>query len=280
LLSEVIVPSIDRSARLARSDPKRKVRSTPTTMMTNRTGLFSVACWLITALASAQCVAATRLDMPSVTLRIDDYATADAGPLVRAQDEVRRIYAAIGVETTWLDTRHLARLPPGMPVPAGVGVADVTIMMLNRSMTSRLAPPLGAVGLAATTPAGGGRIAYVFYDRLQTIVLGRNANETAALSLVIAHEIGHLLLPHGSHSDAGIMRGHWDLEGWRHLDIRRLRFTPLQGQHIRRVLEQFVGPLHVTPAVRATDEDVQAPSRLPTGLLSDLALSSSAESAH
>lgn len=49
----------------------------------------------------------------------------------------------------------------------------------------------------------------------------------------MAHEIGHLLLPYGSHSDTGIMKGHWDVEELRRLEPDTLRFTPWQAQMIR-----------------------------------------------
>jgi hypothetical protein len=121
-------------------------------------------------------------------------------------------------------------------LPADIGVPDLTVIVLDPSMTTRMAPPPDAIGLAAHTQSERGRIAYVFYDRLRVVTLQRDASEVTALSLVMAHEIGHLLLPYGSHSDAGVMRGHWDLGGFRHLDIRRLRFTPLEGQQIRHML--------------------------------------------
>jgi hypothetical protein len=108
--------------------------------------------------------------------------------------------------------------------------------MLSRSMTARMAPPHDAIGLAAHTRTEPGRIAYVFYDRLHMVTVQSGASDIATLSLVMAHEIGHLLLPIGSHSDAGVMRGQWNLETLRHFDIRRLRFTSLQGQQIRRMV--------------------------------------------
>jgi hypothetical protein len=104
-------------------------------------------------------------------------------------------------------------------------------------MTTRMAPPEDAIGMAATTPTDNGRIAYVFYDRLQIDPLQSDDSNVAALAFVMAHEIGHLLLPYGSHSETGVMRGRWDRKTFRRLEVQRLRFTPLQGRQIRHLLD-------------------------------------------
>jgi len=197
---------------------------------------FTLACGLIVTEASAPRAAAESVEMPSVKLRIDDYAAVATDLLARAQDGVTQLYEAIGVNTQWLKTRHLSSWPSAASFPADSGVADLTVVVLDPTMTTRIAPSPNAMGLAANAPSAQGRIVYVFYDRLRIVTRQRDVPGAAALSLVMAHEIGHLLLPYGSHTEAGVMRGHWDLEGFRHLDIGRLKFTPLQGQQIRRML--------------------------------------------
>ena len=42
------------------------------------------------------------------------------------------------------------------------------------------------------------------------------------------------LLPCGSHSDTGVMRGHWGAEELRRVETRRFGFTPMQAEQIRR----------------------------------------------
>ncbi len=204
--------------------------------MTNCSRLLVLACGFIATLASAPGIAAAPIDIPSVKLRVDDYAVVADTLLARAQEEVTQLYAAIGVRASWLETRHLPSRPPAASTHGDVGAPDLILVVLNPSMTARLAPPPNAVGMAASTPSGEGRIAYVFYDRLKTVLPLDNGSNMAALGFVMAHEIGHLLLPYGSHSETGVMRGRWDLEGFRRFDLRRLRFTPLQGQQIRRRL--------------------------------------------
>jgi hypothetical protein len=185
---------------------------------------------------SATSVVAEPVDKPSVKVRVDDYASVAVDLMARAQDEVKQLYAAIGVETTWLETRRLSDCVD-ISHTEDADAAELTVIVLSSSMTSRMAPPRDAIGMAATTPTDNGRIAYVFYDRLQIEPLQSDASSVAALAFVMAHEIGHLLLPYGSHSDTGIMRGRWDPKTFRRLEVQRLRFTPLQGRQIRHLLD-------------------------------------------
>ena len=203
--------------------------------MTDRPGLFAIACGLIAMLVSGPRIAAEPAHTPAVRLRVDDYAAVASGLLAQAQEVVTQLYGAIGVETTWLSTRVLSSRPIAAPLSADGRVPDLTVIVLDPGMTRRMAR-LRTPSAWRPRRNDRGRIAYVFYDRLRMVTLQREASDVAALSLVMAHEIGHLLLPYSSHSDEGVMRGHWDLEGFRHLDLRRLTFTRRQGQQIRRLL--------------------------------------------
>lgn len=55
------------------------------------------------------------------------------------------------------------------------------------------------------------------------------------LAHVMAHEIGHLLLPYG-HSSTGLMRANWDVADLRRAVYRQLKFTPEQAALIRAKL--------------------------------------------
>ena len=187
-------------------------------------------------LVSAASVVAEPVDRPSVRVRVNDYASVAVDLLARAQDEVKQLYARIGVETTWLATRRLSDLDD-VSHREDANATELTVIVLSSSMTTRMAPPEDAIGMAATTPTDSGRIAYVFYDRLQIDPLQSDDSNVAALAFVMAHEIGHLLLPYGSHSQTGVMRGRWDRKTFRRLEVQRLRFTPLQGRQIRHLLD-------------------------------------------
>ena len=55
------------------------------------------------------------------------------------------------------------------------------------------------------------------------------------LAHAMAHEVGHLLLPHG-HSDTGLMRADWDADDLWSAANGELNFTAGQAESIRRLL--------------------------------------------
>ena len=205
--------------------------------MTNGSRTFWVGCMLVARLFSSTAATAGPAKQAPVRVRIYDYAPVPTDVLARAQDEVRRVYAGIGVETTWIKTRHVSdSFTSTRPNQQG-NQADLIVIVLNGTMTTRMAPPENVIGMAANTPAGHGHIAYVFYDRLEIRSPQSYAGSVFALAFVMAHEMGHLLLPYGSHSDAGVMRGRLNRDAFSRLDIRQLEFTPVQGRQIRESLE-------------------------------------------
>jgi hypothetical protein len=107
------------------------------------------------------------------------------------------------------------------------------VKVLNQRMARRLGVPTDVVGAAAMSDEGQGRIAYVLFDRVRQAADLADASLTEMLALVVAHELGHLLLPVGSHSASGVMRARWDLNELR-LDSGRFEFTPMQAETIRQ----------------------------------------------
>ena len=95
-----------------------------------------------------------------------------------------------------------------------------------------------------------GRVAYVFYNRVERIArtrlnMSRQVERDDLYNLIMlahamAHEIGHLLLPYG-HSATGLMRAEWDAKDMRLALDGRLNFTSEQAELIRgRLLARTV----------------------------------------
>jgi hypothetical protein len=175
-------------------------------------------------------LAAAPPDLPVISIGLDDYGSVPVGRLIRAQADVAQVYCDVGVEIAWRETRHLATVTPPTRTRLTPSSPGLTIIILSPDMVTRMAPPSAALGTAPGTVDGPGHIAYVFYSRLPIL----NGNDDEIMGLVIAHEIGHLLLPHGSHSDTGIMRGQWGFRELRRVSLHALGFTPFQAQEIRR----------------------------------------------
>jgi hypothetical protein len=165
--------------------------------------------------------------MPSILLYLANEAGVSSDIVCDAKLEVTRIYAQIGVGV--------------------IGAGDATgspknplDIMLPRT-TERWGEPMGVVGLAVHGANTSGRLAYVFYDRVQPLAREHQMSDASLLGFAIAHEIGHLLLPYGSHSPSGLMRGEWDNRQFLLARAGLLRFTAEQAELIRAHLMETQG---------------------------------------
>jgi hypothetical protein len=68
-----------------------------------------------------------------------------------------------------------------------------------------------ALGVAPAPGSARGNIAYAFYGRIGDFAATHRVEIGPILGSVIAHELGHLLLPQGSHSRTGLMSSNWDV---------------------------------------------------------------------
>jgi hypothetical protein len=75
--------------------------------------------------------------------------------------------------------------------------------------------------------------AYAFYRRIADLAEHNGADVARLLGHVIAHEIGHLLLPCDSHSARGLMRAEWDCAQFEDMVKGLLAFAPEQADLIR-----------------------------------------------
>jgi hypothetical protein len=164
--------------------------------------------------------------MPSVFLYLANEAGVSADIVADARQEVIRIYAQIGVRVIW--AAHTTGSPK-----------DPLIIIIS-PITGQLVGPT-SLGLAVRGTNSSGRLAYVFYDRVQPLARKHQMREASLLGVVIAHEIGHLLLPYGSHSPSGLMQGEWDDRQFLLARARLLRFTAQQAELIRAHLMDTQG---------------------------------------
>jgi hypothetical protein len=204
---------------------------------------------VVTALALAG-LAAPAAANTAPTLKIVLQVPDPGVPLhlvLRARSEVERIYRHAGVEITWRGVTfggeeaqrvHAAdTLPPGL-----------ALVVLSSAFTDKISVSTDALGGATGTPEQRGQLAYVFYDRVESIArayLNRarlngssEIDTVVVLAHAMAHEIGHLLLPRG-HAETGLMRADWNASDLRNAVDGDLNFTPEQAALIRaRLLPQ------------------------------------------
>jgi len=166
----------------------------------------------------------------TITVYVHNYARVPGVVLSRAEDQATRIYRVLGVDLLWVDLSASAACPP----PEIMSAVDITIHVLSDVMTERKRAAGKVMGAAPGTPEQRGRLAYVFYGRVARLAHGaENDAESKLLGHVMAHEMGHLLLPANSHSESGVMRADWDSQQLRRMVNGGLQFSPEQGELIR-----------------------------------------------
>jgi hypothetical protein len=111
---------------------------------------------------------------------------------------------------------------------------DFIVMIVSGMDAGRIArSDQDAMGFAVRDSTAAGRVgmAFVLFDRVEDSASSHHVSISRVLGQVIAHELGHLLLPVNSHSKRGIMRAVWNLRSGL-LEY----FTTAQAQTIQRRL--------------------------------------------
>jgi hypothetical protein len=176
----------------------------------------------------------------SVTVQIHDYAQVPNDSLSSATAMVSRMYEKIGVRIEWMGVvrqgdRHARS--ERREETSQTAIAQMTIIILTPKMAARGQVAEGVLGFAAVADEGMGRICYAIFDRVRSVALSIPTSESQVLGFVMAHEIGHLLLPRGSHSVKGLMRDHWDVRDLRRIDLMKLQFSEDQATQIRATID-------------------------------------------
>jgi hypothetical protein len=162
----------------------------------------------------------------SMTLMVlvENRASVPANILEKAREDATWVFQDMDIAIVWLEDGD-ARLEN----PAVLKSVSI-VRLLPRELAEHMKAPDGRLGMAAS----GARVVSVFYNRIQGLASIRNDADTASiLGHVIAHEIGHLLLPPSAHSRAGIMQAELNTQ----VAARRgLYFTATQARQIRNRL--------------------------------------------
>lgn len=182
-----------------------------------------------------------RDSQPAIVLRVLNTTGVSAPVLAEAKDHVQRIYENIGIEMVWLDTDAV---PPSATTDDAIGsnALPLTVVMAH-SDTAGNTYKAAVTGIALSSNGEGIRRAYVFSDRAEeqanvacrrVSFLTQPRSEALILGHVIAHEVGHLMLPGDSHGPTGIMKGQMDARSISDAAEGRLSFTDEEGELIRR----------------------------------------------
>ena len=174
----------------------------------------------VTLVTAGQALAAEDGQLRLV-IHVDNYARIRGADLWPAQTEVTQIYKAAGVRIVWA-TRDDHADAPGL---------HVRVQLLSREMAMHMIAALRLADSVAGHAAHDAGRAYIFPHRIVDMALQHSDDFRRILGRVMAHEVGHLVLPVYSHSDRGIMRAN--------IDVRSKRFhgfTTEQGIAIRSMI--------------------------------------------
>jgi hypothetical protein len=171
--------------------------------------------WMTVAvLATVVRIAAAETEHPlTIDLQMRNDARVPAHVLETSQDEVTRIFAGAGLAVRWTET-----------------APRFTVQIVQQVLGfDRAASPVMGVALRSAN----GAMAQVFFRQVQDFAHAYDVDLGTMLGYVIAHEIGHLLLPGNAHSPTGVMQADWDRALVRDAARGSLTFTDAQAARIR-----------------------------------------------
>ena len=167
------------------------------------TGLFILA---VTCGSAAGASARPQGEVRDLTVAVAHYAAIDSKTMKEAEGIASEVYRRAGIEIQWVEASTYE------------SGTKLYVNVLSHEMAAPFYMSDETVGFAIP----GSRAANVIYERIRRIARRRHVASGLLLGYVIAHELGHLLLPAHSHSSSGLMRPDLDMEL---AAMKKLRFT-------------------------------------------------------
>ncbi len=167
-----------------------------------------------------------------LTVRIYDYAGILHRTLQAARGEAAAILAKAGVETEW----QLCAAAEGQMSKAcnePMRPDELTVRIVRRPKPHNGALGSTECGAAVENAQGLGVYSTLYADCLDTMPRVDGLLPSAMLGHLIAHEIGHLLLPGTDHAASGIMCPQMREGDWNLARVGALTFTPQQAALLR-----------------------------------------------
>ena len=147
----------------------------------------------------------------------------------RAYAVARSVYAEAGIDLTWV------RCSVPEKVCAGpLGTSEVWLRVSPGFTPQRPWLPPRALGFATVDlTLRTGTIATVYVGRIARLARQAETPFESLLGLVVAHELGHLLLGSITHKRTGLMRAEWSAADLWSEDFTPARFSNTEAAHLR-----------------------------------------------
>ena len=179
---------------------------------------------------------------PAVTVQIHDYVRVKDKSMTKAIEVASGMYKRAGVGIEWLGVVQKQAGDTRTSAPASertAPLAQLTINIVTSAMAKRGGYADDVVGYVAVPPEGGmGRIGYVIYERIKDVAAGGPSSTGEILGIIIAHDIGRLILGAGSGTFSGIMNRTWNREALQQVNPMSLSFTPPEIDRLNAALDR------------------------------------------
>ena len=161
---------------------------------------------------------------PTIVLHVTNKAGVSGADFAAAQAETYRVFDAIGVRTVWRDAAAESDRESS--------ALHLSIALLSPEIVRRRASEgIGDDVLGTASKAAGW--AYILCERITALAARTRMDARTLLGRVIAHEIGHLVLPEVGHGNHGIMADGIDRSP---SGTFQLTFTPRESRAIHGML--------------------------------------------
>jgi hypothetical protein len=167
-----------------------------------------------------------RAEDAAIAVHVEDYARIPGEDRAVVQREVEQIYANAGVTVSWAGP---LRVPQHEWPRDGVRRVALAIVNIEAPFAGSPTDTPDVLGRAA---AGFSR-AWVFANRVMEAARTGTVDANVLLARVIAHEVGHVLLPDQQHAQRGIMRANLERE-----HVGFFGFTPEQAASMRAGIQR------------------------------------------
>jgi hypothetical protein len=143
----------------------------------------------------------------NVWVSVFNDAQVPSEKLMEAERAASDVFARSGIVIDWLNCGHPTETAKEQAVCTEVGSpAHLEISILARSLNLKES----TLGMSFQEADGAGCRADVFYAGIAHLEESGRAGSTLILGMVMAHELGHLLLGTNSHAPTGLMRAQWN----------------------------------------------------------------------
>ena len=160
----------------------------------------------------------------TVTVHVWDRANVGAEAMTQALRTAKAIFRDAEVKLEFLRC-------PDECSGRSIGPTDIFVRIDGGKKPKWLSP--AALGFA--TP-GGERVVVIRYPRIKEESLAELAELGALIGATIAHELGHVLIGNGQHSQLGVMKAYWNRADMTSACMGRLLFLPWEVQTIHQNL--------------------------------------------